>query len=416
MGLTTAVRLGAGLMTFTVMVRALGPQGFGIFALWLSVSLLATIATNYGLVTHVLREVGMSPENAETILDEGFTAKLLLAGFVVLSCVLLTVFIDSAEQRLVFVLLLFAAIADCFSEFMGAGLRARNRFDVETRVVGTGAVFHSALVITAAYLSRSVPITAAAYAASRVALAGVTFIALARYVSRPRPRPIAAAMRRLREAAAYAADHGLQSLFGQLDSVVLNYFVGPAAVGNYQAGMRIYQVGAQAVGVFSNVFLPRFAARQHSAAATSEENNIVQLTFIAAGALFGLVLALFSDFLVRTLLGVAYAALTPLLPLLGLLFFLRFSASAWGMLLTAAGHQPYRTACNALYWVIILVLAFWLVPREGSRGWLLSLCAATALLIVGYALRGRRLVARSWPGLVVPLGVGLPLLLWAARG
>ena len=80
MGTTTAVRLGAGLITFSVFARLLGPESFGVLMLWLSVSTLITIVNHYGLNTYVLREIGADPASAESIINEGLTRHVAAIG------------------------------------------------------------------------------------------------------------------------------------------------------------------------------------------------------------------------------------------------------------------------------------------------------------------------------------------------
>ena len=395
MGMTTAVRLGTGLLTFSVLARTLGPQSFGILALWLSVSALITIVSNYGFIPHVLREIGASPVSAELIINEGLTAKLILSVPIFLLSVF-AAWIFDFQHTSIFLCLLAASISDCFAEFMNASLRARDRFEIETRIASGGAVSHAVIVCTLALTFKSIEMVAWGYFLSRALILTATLTAVTSYFSRPRLVSVRASIDRLHKAFSYAMDYALQSLFGQIDSVVLNHFLGPMAVGLYQAGMRIFQVGAQAASVFSNVFLPRAAKIYSSGSGFGSESNRIQVIFISTGVLFGIVIASCAEILVSLLLGPSYTAVVELLPLFGLLFFLRFSAAAWGIVLTASGHQTYRTICGLAYWGGILALAIWLVPAYGNTGWLLSLCVCTVLLVIGYAARARRCLEKFW--------------------
>lgn len=412
MGMTTLLRLSAGLLTFAVIARVLGPHDFGVFALWMSFAVLSTVLSNYGLVPYVLKQVGSDPAASPIILTEALTGKLFLAS--VVAVVLLGVSATVvAIPAWVFIPLFLAALADCFSEFFGACLRAHGKFAVESRIVGIGALAHSAVIIAVVLVSRSLIWTACGYLVVRLFIAAVMFNAVSRHVSKPSLSSIRAALSRLRASFAYALDYGVQSMFGQVDSIVLNHYLGPIAVGSYQAGMRFFQTCAQAVGVFSNVFLPRISAQSGVAGRAESEGRRVQAVFLTAGAVLGGAMAFFADTAVRLLLGSAYSSVISLMPLFGLLFFLRFSAAAWGILLTAAGHQSYRTVCGVFYWVLIFALAAWFVPIDGSRGWLIALCGATIWLIIAYAWRGRSLVGQAWFGIALPMLVGIPMLVLA---
>lgn len=396
MGTSAAVRLGAGLFTFSVLARLLGPESFGVLMLWFSVAVLLSLLTNYGLTPYVLREIGAAPAAAESIINEGWTGKLVLAGGV-LSGAVAAAWSFGIEPKLVFLCLLAAAVADTFSEFLNAGLRARDRFDVETRIATITSLSHAVIVAGAVFLYPTVEAAAFAYLVSRLTVLALTLPAVARHFAAPRLAGLGASFARLRRSVSYAIDFGFQNLFGQLDNVILNYFLGPAAVGIYQAGMRVFQGGIQAATVLSNVFLSRAsAANATSMESFTAENHKMQVTFILVGVGLGLIMAAFPDPIVSVLFGESYLPLVELMPLFGLLFFLRFAAGAWGVVLTAAGEQAYRTKLGILFWVVAIPLAAWLVPLHGSRGWLIALCIGTGLLIVGYGMRGRLYLNTSW--------------------
>jgi O-antigen/teichoic acid export membrane protein len=120
------------------------------------------------------------------------------------------------------------------------------------------------------------------------------------------------------------------------------------------------------------------------------------MAFISFGVFFGIALAVFSESIVHILFGSAYSDLAIFFPLFGLLFFVRFAAAAWGIVLTAAGEQHFRTAAMIIHWLLIAVVALILVPRLGIAGWLISLIIGNCLLGFLYALRGARRVDSPW--------------------
>lgn len=400
MGATTAIRLGAGLFTFALLARLLGPESFGVLMLWLSVAALLALITNFGLTPYVLREIGASPISAESIINEGLTGKLILTA-VVFICSIIAVWSLGIDFKLAFLCLLVAAIADTFSEFLNAGFRARDRFDVETRIATITSFAHAAIVSGAVFVYPTVEAAALAYAFSRLLVLAVTLPAVARYFSAPRLAGFDTSLARLRKAINYAIDFGFQSLFGKIDSIVLNHFIGPVSVGLYQAGMRVFEGGATAAQVLANVFLPRAAGKTNNATEFARESNRVQAVFLIVGALFGIALAVFSEIIVNVLFGTAYSSLVAFFPLFGLLFFVRFAAAAWGVVLTASGEQRYRTWATIIHWILIAAIAPFLVPDTGVAGWLVALIIGNTLLGFLYALRGAKRVDSPWTTVVM---------------
>jgi len=392
MAVSVAIRLGAGFVAFAILARALGPQDFGVLMLWFSVSILASCIPNYGLTTYVLREVGANPESAGALINEGVTGKLLLSC-IVIAVALLLVGVYADGQALLVVALLVASIADTFSEFLNACIRAKDRFGVETRLATVSSLLHLGLVALAMIFMPSTLMAATAILVSRLCILGLTVVVMGYVGITVRLVSMRRALERLKAAVSYGLDFGLQSLFGQIDSVVLNHFSGPAAVGVHQAGMRIFFGGAQLAPILANVYLPQIAA---SPKLGGQYGWSMQAIFVVFGALFGVAFALLPRELIVLMFGDGFAGLAALLPLFGLLFFLRFVAAAWGVLLTAGGEQTYRMGAGVLQWIVIAVAAFILVPKWANAGWLMALCIGTAALAVFYFLRAQRHGAKSW--------------------
>ncbi len=398
MGTSTAMRLGFGMLTFVVMARVLGPAQFGVVMLWLSVATLLALVANYGLTPFLLREIGAAPERASQVMAEVLSAKLLLTLFILAIAVAALPLLDGSV-RAVFLLLLGAQLADALTEFLNVGFRATNRFAHETRIASLAVLLQFGIVTGLLWWQASALMAAAAFLLSRLAVLLVTWLAQRRYFAALRPAAPAQAWARLCATRSYAVDFALQSLLGQIDSVVLNHFVGTAAVGVYQAGMRLFNGGAQAAGVLANVFLPRAAAAAEAkddGRSLRRESSRVQWAFVGFGLVFGLALCGLAEPLVRLLFGAQYLGLVDVLPWFGLLFFVRFFASSWGVLLTSAGAQRYRAAMNAVHWALIGSLSLVLVPRLGLVGWLLCLTAGNALLAAAYVWRGRQLSGAGW--------------------
>jgi len=115
---------------------------------------------------------------------------------------------------------------------------------------------------------------------------------------------------------------------------------------------------------------------------------------------FGLVLAYFSDQIVNFAFGESYKQLAALLPLFGLLFFIRFFAAAWGVILTATGHQKYRAKSTAIQLVFAIFLGSYFAYNMKAQGWLIALILANILLGVLYMIH----VVRSGSGVSATLG------------
>lgn len=383
MGASTAVRLGLGMLSIVIMARLLGPSGFGLLMYWMSIATLFSLIANFGFTPYLLREIGASPGTAQRVMSEVLSAKLILVVAVASATVVAST-IFGPDDRLIFLALMAAMLIDAITELFLVGLRATDRFSVETRVATMTSSIQLAIIGATLWIRPEPAFGAGAFLLSRACGFVIAWTSLTKLVNGLRPSGVASGIRRIRSAWAYALDFGLQSLFGQVDSIVLNATGGTAAVGIHQAGIRLFQAGAQMAPILSNVFLPRAAANLGSGEQYTREASKIQWAFVGCGALGGLVMVFAGKPLVHVLFGSAYGPLMVLMPLFGFLFYVKFCAAAWGVLLTASGKQTQRTCATAVHWAVIALI--FVVLREDSinKAWLWSLLGGTMFLALSY--------------------------------
>lgn len=386
MGATTGVRLIFGLVTFAVMARWLGPADFGRLMTALAASVMAGMVASFGLAIYGLREIGAATQDqARTIMAELLCAKLMLLALVATVAVLALPLLPAPWPALV-ALTLLAQLFDAVTDLLNVGFRATGRFAAETRIATTSALLQFALVTGTLLLMPHLLAAAAAYCVARGLVLWLTWRGQREYFAGLRPAPWRRGVARLRAARAYAADYGLQSLFGQIDSIVLAFYFGPAAVGVYQAGMRLFQGAAQAASVLGNVAIPKLSGMRAQGLDSTKTRTRVQLAFVLVGAVGGLSMALVPASLIGMALGDGYLGLAQLLPWFGLLFMVRLCAAGWGLLLTVDGKQPLRAGLTAAHWVVVAAVALTVLPAAGVIGWLAALLAGNMALVVAYGL------------------------------
>lgn len=404
MGATTGLRLASGMLSFVIVARLLGPADFGVYMFWMSVAGLLTLLVNFGFTPLVLREIGANPASAKTLMSEVLTARALLAGVLLAAAGMASVIWLEGLQTFLLFSLLFALLADAMTDLFNVGFRATNRFALETRIATATSLLQLLLIAGSTWVWPRLEVAALAFLGSRLLVLALTWLLQRRYFEGVGLLSLQAGWLRIRKAVSYAVDFGLQSLFGQIDSLVLNHFLGPVAVGLFQAGMRLFNGGAQAASILANVFLPRAARAAGDPAAFAREAGKIQWAFVGTGLAFGLALALGAGWIVALLFGAAYAGLVDILPWLGLFFFVRFFAASWGIVLTAAGFQRFRAGCNAIQWLGVLGLALWLVPRWGVVGWVICVLVGNLFLLLAYAIRGMRHTGQgAWQPMIASL-------------
>lgn len=391
MAATTALRLVAGVVALGITGRALGPTEFGVLMFWMSVGGLLCVFGNFGLGVFLLREIGRDRESAPLLISQTLTAKLILCAGL-LSVAILFLPMLAGEERIIYLLLLTALLVEGFSEYVAVGFRARDRFDVDSKVAVLSTIINCSTVAAVAWWTKSALWVAFAYVGSRALVLLIAWHFLVQVFGRVSPSPIRDGLRTLRGTVSYALDTATGALFGQVDSIVLNHFVGPTAVGIYQAGMRFFMAGIQSATVLTNVFVPRAAhAHKNESASYSREKWRLQAVFLGVGCAGGALLAAGGPKLVNLFFGSQYSTLAELMPFFGLLFVLKFACAAWGIVLMIQGEQRYRAIASALHWLLVFAVAWFAVPKYESLGWLVSLLIGNGVLLLLYIYRTCRM-------------------------
>lgn len=386
MSLSTSVRLLVGVVTLSITARMLGPESFGQLMFWLSVAGLICVVNNFGLGTYVLREIGVDNSNALLVINKTLMAKLMLTAFVLLVSALVMLFLQNSS-RVLFSLLLITMLAEGFTEFFFNGFRANDRFDVEVKISLFSALLYCGCVGGVAWGTHSVVWVAISYVFSRCIVLYITWRELSKVLGSVFPASYSDGSACLKSTRSYAADSAMGAMFGQIDSIVLNFFIGSVVVGVFQAGMRLFMAATQVASVLSNVFLPRSTAAYLSGGEKYNSEQLkLQFTFVGSGAAIGLVFAMAGNFIVDIFFGEKYSDLIILMPWFGFLFAIKFSTAAWGLQLTVLGHQRTRAIATAIHWIVIGIVALIAVPKLGAIGWLLSLILGAVILCLIYAI------------------------------
>lgn len=390
MGLSTLARVGSGVLVFVLIARVLGPENFGRYMFWFSATYLVSLLANFGLGNLLLREIGRDNSILGTLTAEALKARLMISSALLTGAALLSPLVDSPT---LFIVLLFANLLESIAETFFVAYRANGMYSKEASLVTSMAVLQLAVVSLAALIFNSANAVALAYCSTRIVQLAAIQFALKTTLGTLPYASATNALHLLKRSWSYALDFALGNLFGHIDSLILRAYVGVSAVGLYQGGMRLFQGCAQLAPILANVFLPSAARNALSETGKQQSAEKIQIAFIACGISIGLVLTYGAEFIVSLLYGKSFSGLAKLLPLFGLLFFVRFFAASWGLILTAHGHQQFRATSTSLHLVFALILAILWMPTHGVAGWLWALIFANLLLALIYMVGAIRLKA-----------------------
>jgi O-antigen/teichoic acid export membrane protein len=379
------LRLGSGMLVFVVLARTLGPSGFGEFSYWLAIATLLTIPVNYGFGTMVLHRFGSEPEQAQRTMNEVLTARLALGATVLVvgGCALPWL---SPHAAVLFAALLVAQVGESFNELYTLGFRAKSQFREETITASLVSAWHIIVMLAVALWLHDVVAAAVAFAASRLSGMLLTRRRCHRYFGIVRTAPLATTPGTLRRSWAYALELGLFTTYSQLDSLIINAFLGPTVLGLYQAGMKLNQGASRIAPVLAQILLPELSRRAVADQGCGFARYAARAlgVFAAIGACGAAVLMVNPAWFANLLFGQKYAGLAPLLPLFSCMLFMQFVETGAGLTLVARGLQGKKVWLVAAQLIVLLSAGAWALRAQGLPGWQLSNVASVAALVVGY--------------------------------
>jgi O-antigen/teichoic acid export membrane protein len=379
----------AGRLAFLVLTivaaRQLSTADFGIFVLGSTLGWLAATISDSGMQMHFARAVVREPGRAKALLTRWLRARLI-GTVVVLAIVAVAVSGPWITPGTAAALVLFvmAYLAMGLVEFVHHFYRGVGRTDIESRI----AVWQRAASLVCGVLALGWRADAAWLAAALLVapLASLAYsLPLARQMATRRQSDQAAPAARepvTREFASQALPIGigivLSALYFRVDTFMIEYWIGPAAVGLYGAGFRIVDALRLFPAAVLAVTLP--------AMCRATDTRIVQplaLQLTLAGAAAAMVLALAASWLVPALYGAAFADAVPAfrvlliaVPLMALNYALTQQLIAWD------GHRAFAVCCGAAL-VVNIALNLRLLPSWSIVGAAWATVATEVVLLAG---------------------------------
>ena len=386
MGGITAVQLLAGLVQMILSARILGPEGFGVLAVIVALTLLIhnLLAAPGGeaVTTFVTRAVVEErPQEASRILRFTMAASLglsLIASALIAVVVLMAsslLGIDNAHRDIAILYGVVGIVLATRTESL-AVLRLSDRVSLGLAVALAGAVTRVALLGVVWWNGGGLAEVVLAHLAGVVV--GGAGMLVAATVSAPRagiPGLLSSLSLKVppdvvRFQTGVFARYSFRALAYSLDTLLVAQFTGAADVGLYQAAKQItgpahYPFQSLGEGLQLQYSKHWYSGQGRPLRRTSLAFSLV--SFGSAAVLFGL-LAIFHQTIVRFLLGEEFSGVAPLLLIMIVGAFAITSLSALTVLPAAAGRAWPLFAAELGGLAAAVAVIVWQVPLRGAEG------------------------------------------------
>ena len=393
------LRIGVHVLLIVLAARVLSTQAFGQYTLAIALGSICVVLCDYGFNFLVTREIARDRAAAATLLPSGALAKgaLSLAALALLG-VTLALLGATGPVVAASVIITLSFAANSYGTYLTAAFKGLQRFDAETLsyVVLYGVLFVSQAIVL--WLAPSPVNLALCFLGARLVYLVVCVALYARVVgvSWARPSP-GEAWRMVVQSSPFALYALSAALSLQLGTVLLSYFSGEAAVGEFQQALRFGMAAAIPLAIAEDVFYA-FLADVRARAADQFARRLVLLNKVGATVIVVLTVAilLYAPELVRA----AYGGRTA--PVVGTS--LRVVMGAYCCLYLLFVSPPLmalgRDRANLTLWglgaAVNVAANLLLIPAWGVLGaaWSLFVTyAAIKLMFLGYMWRLRVPVA-----------------------
>jgi len=380
-----------------LLARGLGPTGFGQFTFALTLATVFAVIPDYGFSLQIVRAIASGPERTHGLLRSAVQAKAILASIAVFAAVLWFLSrAPDAETATTVGLLFLSFLFLSFGQLNSYAFRGSDRFDLDAV---SALALNLALLFAAgaAVIVTKSPVTVAlAYLGARALYLVVTWRLLrgipADAQGTPGPRPVAV----LRDGFPYGVHTAASVLYVSIDTLVLEAYRGHAAVGIYQAGMRLVFASMFAPEILTSGLFPSFAkalARNDTGSAVTLA-RVMNRYMVLVGGTIVVALALVPDAVRGVLFGRAYSSVDSLLIWFGVVIVFRYVSSTYGAVITAAGAQSQRTMVGILAMLLSLGANLVLIPRFGIAGAVVASVTTHGVLLVAYGWLCQRAVGQ----------------------
>jgi O-antigen/teichoic acid export membrane protein len=362
---------------YLVLARRLGVEEFGRYTYAMSFTVLFTVLADVGVMTLFTREVSRTPERVNALLRQVLRIKLVLAALTFAASTLISWATHPSPDGMLLIAVLTAAMLFNSSAFLFENLlKSAERAGVAgISVVAQSA---SAFVVGSMLVFSGLGALGGAWA---YLVAAMVHLAAAAYWSRDlwrRPDTADAAtavtpwptwIALVKEAMPMALSWAFLTVYFRIDTVLLNVFQGPNAVGLYGGCYRFFEAFVLLSAAYRSVLFPVMA---RAADGPDDALGVLCRKSLRLHLMFTIGVAVFITFQARqvltVMLGSAYAPAAPVLATLVWALPGAFMADTLLHLLAAQRRQSVIARAMGITAFFNVALNLAVIPRFSAVG------------------------------------------------
>lgn len=404
--LALGCRFAGNMVIFIVIARlpGIGTAEFGQLTYGFSLATLFVMLSQFGLAPLVIRNIAadasLLPGYANSVLS--LRIALSLAGAAAMALYLASIGMETQGLQVCCIIALALSIG-AFSTDIQALFQGREKMHLELLGIVTENLLLLLMGLAAYFFQPNIVKVAFIFLISKSVALLFNYSLCGRLLLRLRPHLNFREWKEmLKEAAPFAITSILAAGVVQIDTVLMRELIpgdSEAAVGMYQAAVRLFLIPMLLPEIILKVFLPQLS-RMHGLFGSGLVRDLgrVNNVLLTLGLLIGIVTLFRGQDLIRAIYGEAYAGAGPILQILGISIIMRFGA-AYSLYFTIRNRIWFRVY-SALLALVTLVIADWvLIPKYGPIGAAYASVIAHAVYWVPYLIAifmAERTISLGW--------------------
>jgi len=387
---SNALRLLTGVVLLLLLARFWGAETFGKFMYPFTLAGLTVILVDYGFNLQVVRDIGKDPGHVHYITCKALTIKLYLTiGMLLVGGIIFWIFPLLGEYRMTFCLLWIANVFNSFGVLFNLAFRGLELFNKEVVITFYSNVITFILIGILVWVGYGPVGIAVGFVLAKAFFMAISWYQYSFVVAEDKFKcsKWSVVISSLSQGFPFAIHVALGTLYFQVDTIIIEHFLGAKSVGIYQSALRVMIAGLIMTDVISNVYLPRMAKSLYETESLTTLGTCMTRYCLCIGVIGLVVMSSGGDWIVDILYGGGeYKRVATLFPLFGVVLLLRYLGASYGIILTASNRQTVRMVAVSLSFVVSIGLNFWLVPKMGLVGALFASIVTHIFLTIVYIL------------------------------
>ncbi len=390
---STSMRFINNAVLLIVLARCWGPEVFGKFMYPATIAGIVVIFVDYGFNLQLVTDVGKNAKNVHMLTCRALTVKTLLAALLFVFGFPLLFLINTFDgYRTVLILLSISNVLHSYGVLFNLSFRGMGLFHQEAKTVfgaTSVTVFLLGLLI---WLNQGPEVIALGLLITNLIFMGYSWFVYYKIIDKA-PfifSNFVSILTALRKGFPFAIHVALGVLYFSVDTIIIEFFLGPEKVGIYQAGLRVVLGGCVLSDVLSSVYLTKLAkASTNQQSLVSSAITMTRHLLIIAALGFVCMIG-FPEIIVKLLYGNNdFDNLIFLMPIFGIVMLIRIMGNSYGIVLTVNEKQVVRTVGAGLSVIVSIVMNLILIPKYGLQGAIYASIITHVFLVSIYVLFAR---------------------------